>query len=93
MSADGERWQRDERIPPCPLAQALTYYLDVTTPPSQSLLHKLSKMAKQEEHRQRLLALATVSHFLTIKNVPKLLMRLANSSCSLMILLTLKVFF
>uniref|UniRef100_A0A8C1QE98 Nitric oxide synthase, inducible n=1 Tax=Cyprinus carpio TaxID=7962 RepID=A0A8C1QE98_CYPCA len=50
-------WQRDERIPPCPLAQALTYYLDVTTPPSQSLLRKLSKIAKQEDHRQRLLAL------------------------------------
>uniref|UniRef100_A0A8C1A2I1 Nitric oxide synthase n=1 Tax=Cyprinus carpio carpio TaxID=630221 RepID=A0A8C1A2I1_CYPCA len=56
---DGERWQRDERIPPCPLAQALTYYLDVTTPPSQSLLRKLSKIAKQEDHRQRLLALAS----------------------------------
>uniref|UniRef100_A0A673J5Q6 Nitric oxide synthase n=1 Tax=Sinocyclocheilus rhinocerous TaxID=307959 RepID=A0A673J5Q6_9TELE len=56
---DGERWQRVERIPPCPLAQALTYYLDVTTPPSQSLLRKLSKMAKLEDHRQRLLALAT----------------------------------
>uniref|UniRef100_A0A8C1VB63 Nitric oxide synthase, inducible n=1 Tax=Cyprinus carpio TaxID=7962 RepID=A0A8C1VB63_CYPCA len=54
---NGERWQRDERIPPCPLAQALTYYLDVTTPPSQSLLRKLSKIAKQEDHRQRLLAL------------------------------------
>uniref|UniRef100_A0A8C1JL52 Nitric oxide synthase, inducible n=1 Tax=Cyprinus carpio TaxID=7962 RepID=A0A8C1JL52_CYPCA len=52
-------WQRDERIPPCPLAQALTYYLDVTTPPSQSLLRKLSKIAKQEDHRQRLLALAS----------------------------------
>uniref|UniRef100_A0A8C1V5J1 Nitric oxide synthase, inducible n=1 Tax=Cyprinus carpio TaxID=7962 RepID=A0A8C1V5J1_CYPCA len=57
---NGERWQRDERIPPCPLAQALTYYLDVTTPPSQSLLRKLSKIAKQEDHRQRLLALASV---------------------------------
>uniref|UniRef100_A0A672P866 Nitric oxide synthase n=1 Tax=Sinocyclocheilus grahami TaxID=75366 RepID=A0A672P866_SINGR len=56
---DGERWQRVERIPPCPLAQALTYYLDVTTPPSQSLLRKLSNMAKLEDHRQRLLALAT----------------------------------
>nr|ADT78701.1 inducible nitric oxide synthase [Ctenopharyngodon idella] len=56
---DGDRWQRDERIPPCPLAQALTYYLDVTSPPSQSLLRKLSKMAWQEDHKQRLLALAT----------------------------------
>uniref|UniRef100_A0A8C1X7K0 Nitric oxide synthase, inducible n=1 Tax=Cyprinus carpio TaxID=7962 RepID=A0A8C1X7K0_CYPCA len=54
---NGERWQRVERIPSCPLAQALTYYLDVTTPPSQSLLRKLSKMAKQEDQRQRLLAL------------------------------------
>ncbi|KAG1929953.1 nitric oxide synthase 2b, inducible [Pimephales promelas] len=56
---DGERWQRDERIPPCPLVQSLTYYLDVTSPPSQSFLRKLSKMATQEDHRQRLLALAT----------------------------------
>nr|XP_017206470.1 nitric oxide synthase, inducible isoform X1 [Danio rerio] len=57
--ADGERWQRDERIPPCSLAQALTYYLDVTSPPSQSLLRKLSKIARQEDHRQHLLALAS----------------------------------
>ncbi|XP_065136041.1 nitric oxide synthase 2b, inducible [Paramisgurnus dabryanus] len=56
---DGEKWQRDERLPLCPLAQALTYLLDVTTPPSQSLLRKLSKMARQDDHRQRLLALAT----------------------------------
>ncbi|XP_051966525.1 nitric oxide synthase, inducible-like [Xyrauchen texanus] len=55
---DGERWQKNERLPPCPLAQALTYLLDVTTPPSQSFLRKLSKMTKQEDHRQRLLALA-----------------------------------
>uniref|UniRef100_A0A8C1ZGJ5 Nitric oxide synthase, inducible n=1 Tax=Cyprinus carpio TaxID=7962 RepID=A0A8C1ZGJ5_CYPCA len=46
---NGERWQRVERIPSCPLAQALTYYLDVTTPPSQSLLRKLSKMETLSE--------------------------------------------
>uniref|UniRef100_A0A8C7DQU1 Nitric oxide synthase, inducible n=1 Tax=Oncorhynchus kisutch TaxID=8019 RepID=A0A8C7DQU1_ONCKI len=46
------------RIPACPLSQALTYFLDVTTPPSQNLLHKLSQLAKQEGHRQRLLTLA-----------------------------------
>uniref|UniRef100_A0A8C8JKB4 Nitric oxide synthase, inducible n=1 Tax=Oncorhynchus tshawytscha TaxID=74940 RepID=A0A8C8JKB4_ONCTS len=46
---------------PCPLSQALTYFLDVTTPPSQNLLHKLSQLAKQEGHRQRLLTLAKVT--------------------------------
>uniref|UniRef100_A0A4W5NXK7 Nitric oxide synthase, inducible n=1 Tax=Hucho hucho TaxID=62062 RepID=A0A4W5NXK7_9TELE len=42
----------------CPLSQALTYFLDVTTPPCQNLLHKLSQLAKQDGHRQRLLTLA-----------------------------------
>uniref|UniRef100_A0A8C7TLG5 Nitric oxide synthase n=1 Tax=Oncorhynchus mykiss TaxID=8022 RepID=A0A8C7TLG5_ONCMY len=46
------------RIPACPLSQALTYFLDVTTPPCQNLLHKLSQLARQEGHCQRLLTLA-----------------------------------
>lgn len=54
------RWQTDERIPACTLVQALTYFLDVTTPPSQSLLRKLSTVAGQEEDRKRLEALASV---------------------------------
>ena len=53
-------WQTDRRIPACPLVQALTYLLDITSPPSQRLLYKLSQIATQEEHRQRLLMLATV---------------------------------
>ncbi|XP_031428742.1 nitric oxide synthase, inducible-like [Clupea harengus] len=52
-------WQTDRRIPACPLVQALTYLLDITSPPSQRLLYKLSQIATQEEHRQRLLMLAT----------------------------------
>uniref|UniRef100_A0A8C7DB90 Nitric oxide synthase, inducible n=1 Tax=Oncorhynchus kisutch TaxID=8019 RepID=A0A8C7DB90_ONCKI len=55
---DEKNWQTVGRIPACPLSQALTYFLDVTTPPSQNLLHKLSQLAKQEGHRQRLLTLA-----------------------------------
>ncbi|XP_046719546.1 nitric oxide synthase, inducible-like [Silurus meridionalis] len=52
------KWKTDSRIPACPLAKAFTYLLDITTPPSQSFLHKLSLMAKQEEDRQRLMTLA-----------------------------------
>lgn len=50
----------DERIPACTLAQALTYFLDITTPPSQSLLRKLSTAAGQEEDQRRLEKLASV---------------------------------
>ena len=53
-------WATVDRIPACPLSQALTYFLDVTTPPSQNLLYKLSQITNQEEHCQRLLTLATV---------------------------------
>ncbi|KAL7832163.1 hypothetical protein AOLI_G00297110 [Acnodon oligacanthus] len=53
-----DKWQTDSRIPACPLAKALTYFLDITTPPSQSFLRKLSQITKQEDDRQRLLALA-----------------------------------
>nr|XP_055056042.1 nitric oxide synthase 2a, inducible [Misgurnus anguillicaudatus] len=52
-------WQMDERIPACTLVQALTYFLDITTPPSQSLLRKLSTVAGQEEDQKRLVALAS----------------------------------
>ncbi|NP_001098407.1 nitric oxide synthase 2a, inducible [Danio rerio] len=58
-SHEGKRWQTDERLPACTLVQALTYFLDVTTPPSQSLLRKLSTAADQEEDRKRLEALAS----------------------------------
>uniref|UniRef100_A0A6Q2WR08 Nitric oxide synthase, inducible n=1 Tax=Esox lucius TaxID=8010 RepID=A0A6Q2WR08_ESOLU len=54
---DEKNWHTVRRIPACPLSQALTYFLDVTTPPSQNLLHKLSQLTKQEEHHQRLLTL------------------------------------
>uniref|UniRef100_A0A3P8YK34 Nitric oxide synthase n=1 Tax=Esox lucius TaxID=8010 RepID=A0A3P8YK34_ESOLU len=56
---EGEKnWQIVKHTPERHLSQALTYFLDVTTPPSQNLLHKLSQLTKQEEHCQRLLTLA-----------------------------------
>lgn len=54
------KWQTDSHIPACPLVKALTYLLDITTPPSQSFLRKLAHMTKQEDDRERLLTLAKV---------------------------------
>ncbi|XP_066533388.1 nitric oxide synthase, inducible-like [Hoplias malabaricus] len=57
--AGGMGWQMVERIPACSLTQALTYLLDITTPPSQGFLRKLSQMTNKEADRQHLLALAS----------------------------------
>ncbi|XP_017347206.1 nitric oxide synthase, inducible [Ictalurus punctatus] len=54
-----EGWQTDSRIPACSLTQALTFLLDITTPPSQSFLRKLSQLTKKEDDQQRLLELAS----------------------------------
>ncbi|KAJ8383900.1 hypothetical protein AAFF_G00213630 [Aldrovandia affinis] len=57
--ADGAKaWQTDRGIPACTLSQALTYFLDITTPPTQSLLRKLSQLAGHEGQQQHLLKLA-----------------------------------
>ncbi|XP_060753750.1 nitric oxide synthase 2b, inducible [Neoarius graeffei] len=58
-SPGGEGWQTDSRIPACSLTKALTFLLDITTPPSQSFLRKLSQLTKKENDRQRLLELAS----------------------------------
>nr|XP_006640988.2 PREDICTED: nitric oxide synthase, inducible [Lepisosteus oculatus] len=51
-------WETDTRFPACTLSQALTYFLDITAPPSQSLLRKLAQLAAEDSHRERLLTLA-----------------------------------
>uniref|UniRef100_A0A8C2UBW6 Nitric oxide synthase n=1 Tax=Coturnix japonica TaxID=93934 RepID=A0A8C2UBW6_COTJA len=43
-----------KKIPACTLSQALTYLLDITTPPSQQLLKKLSQLVTAEADKQRL---------------------------------------
>uniref|UniRef100_A0A4W4EZ30 Nitric oxide synthase, inducible n=1 Tax=Electrophorus electricus TaxID=8005 RepID=A0A4W4EZ30_ELEEL len=68
----GAVWQTDEHIPACTLTQALTYLLDINTPPSQGFLRKLSQMTKEQNDQQRLLALASVdrySHLLTYTDI------------------------
>lgn len=59
-SNTGSYWVKDKRLPPCSLRQALTYFLDITTPPTQLQLHKLARFATEETHRQRLEALCQV---------------------------------
>ncbi|CAM9205250.1 unnamed protein product [Bubo scandiacus] len=40
--------------PPCTLAQALTFFLDVAAPPSPQFLQLLATLAREPAHRQRL---------------------------------------
>ncbi|XP_018101804.1 nitric oxide synthase, inducible [Xenopus laevis] len=47
-------WTISEKIPPCSLTQALTYFLDITTPPTQLLLKKLSLLATEVTDKNRL---------------------------------------
>ncbi|NXE54225.1 NOS2 protein, partial [Casuarius casuarius] len=51
---NGGYWTSDKKIPACTLAQALTYLLDITTPPSQQLLKKLFQLVTEEGDKERL---------------------------------------
>ncbi|KAM5182111.1 nitric oxide synthase, inducible [Mantella aurantiaca] len=53
-SQQGNFWTVSEKIPPCSLFQALTFFIDITTPPSQLLLKKLSLLAADSKDKQRL---------------------------------------
>uniref|UniRef100_A0A8U7PAC7 Nitric oxide synthase n=1 Tax=Corvus moneduloides TaxID=1196302 RepID=A0A8U7PAC7_CORMO len=53
-SFPGGYWTSHKKIPACTLPEALTYLLDITTPPSQQLLKKLSQLVTAEGDKQRL---------------------------------------
>ncbi|KAI2581954.1 nitric oxide synthase 2 [Homo sapiens] len=63
LDESGSYWVSDKRLPPCSLSQALTYFLDITTPPTQLLLQKLAQVATEEPERQRLEALCQPSEY------------------------------
>ncbi|EQB78374.1 nitric oxide synthase, inducible [Camelus ferus] len=63
LSENGSYWVQDKRLPPCSLSQALTYFLDITTPPTQLLLRKLALLATEEAERQKLEALCQPSEY------------------------------
>ncbi|NXM79089.1 NOS2 protein, partial [Serilophus lunatus] len=60
---DGGYWSSNKRIPACTLPEALTYLLDITTPPSQQLLKKLSQLVTAEEDKQRLQVLCQAKEY------------------------------
>ncbi|XP_047674995.1 nitric oxide synthase, brain isoform X1 [Tachysurus fulvidraco] len=47
-------WTDESRIPPCTIYQAFKYFLDITTPPSPSLLKHFAPLATNEKQRKRL---------------------------------------
>lgn len=53
-------WVRDPRLPPCTLRQALTFFLDITSPPSPQLLRLLSTLAEEPSEQQELETLSQV---------------------------------
>uniref|UniRef100_A0A8C4S096 Nitric oxide synthase n=1 Tax=Erpetoichthys calabaricus TaxID=27687 RepID=A0A8C4S096_ERPCA len=58
QSDQGKCWITDSRLPPCSIQQALTYFLDITTPPSQLLLKKMCQLTCEEGERRQLEKLA-----------------------------------
>uniref|UniRef100_A0A8B9EZF1 Nitric oxide synthase 3 n=1 Tax=Amazona collaria TaxID=241587 RepID=A0A8B9EZF1_9PSIT len=47
-------WVPQSRLPPCTLAQALTFFLDVAAPPSPQFLQLLASLAREPGDQQRL---------------------------------------
>ncbi|NP_001191505.1 nitric oxide synthase 2 [Aplysia californica] len=54
-----ESWSPVTRFPACSIRMALTSFLDVTTPPTQSLLKIYATQAKDASHKKKLEELAT----------------------------------
>ncbi|KAH9512565.1 hypothetical protein Btru_038802, partial [Bulinus truncatus] len=54
-------WAQFEKMPVCSLKTAFSYFLDITTPPSQAMLQLLATQATRDGDKQKLEALATDS--------------------------------
>ncbi|NP_001166455.1 nitric oxide synthase, inducible [Cavia porcellus] len=63
LDDSGSYWAKDKRLPPCSLSQALTYFLDITTPPTQLQLQKLARLATEQAERLRLESLSQPSEY------------------------------
>ncbi|XP_033848982.3 nitric oxide synthase 3-like isoform X2 [Acipenser ruthenus] len=51
-------WVREKRLPPCTLLQALSHFLDLSSPPSPKLLISLSQFASADKDKSRLAKLS-----------------------------------
>ena len=56
-----KQWMVDDRLPATTLRQALTYFLDISTPPSQMFLQLLATLATDPEDKHKLEEYASVS--------------------------------
>ncbi|KAK2106935.1 Nitric oxide synthase, inducible [Saguinus oedipus] len=63
LDKSGSYWVRDKRLPLYSLSQALTYFLDITTPTTQLLHQNLAQVATETAERQRLEALCQPSEY------------------------------
>ena len=61
LSGSPKTWVPRDRLQACSLRTALTYILDITTPPSQALLQLLATVATSETDTARLELLAKVA--------------------------------
>lgn len=53
-------WEVDERYQTCTLREALTYYLDLTTPPSQVILQQMANLVTSDVEQAKLEKLSQV---------------------------------
>ena len=61
LPTDGvSEWKSVNRLPRCSIRQALTHYLDITTPPSQKLVAQLALVAQNNKEQEQLKDLSKV---------------------------------
>ncbi|XP_048450781.1 nitric oxide synthase, endothelial-like [Rhincodon typus] len=56
------KWVSDTRLPNCTVAQALTYFLDITSPASPELLQSLAELATDPKEKEQLEELGQGTH-------------------------------
>ncbi|NWQ82251.1 NOS2 protein, partial [Columbina picui] len=89
----GGCWTGGRKLPACTLSEALTYLLDITTPPSQQLLKKLSQLvtAEGDKHRLEVLCQSTEEYkkwkFYTSPNILEVLEEFPSAEVSAAFLL------
>ncbi len=59
-------WEIDERYQTCTLREALTVYLDLTTPPSQVILQQMAKLVTSDVEQAKLEKLSQVSYCIVL---------------------------
>uniref|UniRef100_A0A8C5X7E0 Nitric oxide synthase 3 n=1 Tax=Malurus cyaneus samueli TaxID=2593467 RepID=A0A8C5X7E0_9PASS len=69
----GPHWVPQSRLPPCTLAQALTFYLDVAAPPTPQFLQLLGSLAREPAERERLQRLAQEWKWFRCPTLPEVL--------------------